>query len=382
MTEKKNIIPLIPLGETKKVSRKQKMFNSRIKKINGLKEKIELAKKEFEDGKSRIAKELFPAMEKYKTVRFELVKLLDQAYSMKFFRRREKEKINDILLSVSDDLLEKMESEELLEIHNRHVDISNMNDGDDDDDDDYPFDEEDAREMEQSMKEFMLKQMMGIDVDLSDVEDLDDMDLIMKKIEEQQFEQKEAKAKHESTRKKSKAEEKRANKIKEEAKKISQISRKIYTRLVKMLHPDHEHDEEKKEWKTEAIKEVTEAYNKDDFFTLLRLQLHYFEKEEGSLEELNDDQLKYYNKILLEQIRELEGEYNSMTGWSAQGEFYRKYCGKDADRMIEREKQGLEREINMTQQDIDAFSNKKGLRGFLRKYKIQEIFSPFDFFFK
>lgn len=381
MTKKKNIIPLIPLGEVKKVSRKQKMFNSRIKKINQLKEKIEAAKKEFEEGKSRIAKELFPTMEKYTKIRFELVQLLDKAYNMKFFRKREKEKINDILLSISDDLFDKMESEELLEIHNRHVDIANMSDDDDEDDEEDPFDEEDMKEMERSAMEFMLKKMMGVDVDLSDVDDLEDMDAVMKKVEQQQFEKADAKAKHENTRKKSKAEEKKANKIKEEAKKISQISRKIYTRLVKMLHPDHETDEAVKAWKTEALKEVTEAYNKDDFFTLLRLQLHYFEKEEGSLDELNDDQLKYYNKILLEQIRELEGEYSNMTGWGPQGQFYQKYCGKNADRMIEREKQGLEREIDMTQHDIDAFSDKKGLRGFLRNYKIQ-VFSPLDFFFK
>jgi len=381
MKKKQEIIPIIQGKEEKKISRKQKMFNSRVKKIERLKKQILEAQKAMDEAKSSVAKELFPLEDKYNQIQLKAVQALDKAYDLKFFRRKEKEKINDLLLGTSSKLINSMQSEELIEIHNRHVDIANQ----DVEEEDMEWEEEQTEALSKEMLKSFAKEMLGVDLDLDDVDMSNpeaEFDKIREQIERQQFEQEEEKAKKQQNKKKTKAQEKREEKRKAEEKIVSQTSRKIYTQLAKMLHPDYAKNEEERAWKTEAMKEVTEAYQKDDFFTLLRLQLQYFEKAEGDLNELNDDQLKYYNKILLEQSRELEQEYYNLTAWGPQGQFYRQYCGKNAARIIASEKKEYEGAIKDMEVDIKLYSDKKSFRQYLKQYVI-DMFSfdlDFDFF--
>ena len=116
----------------------------------------------------------------------------------------------------------------------------------------------------------------------------------------------------------------------------------------------------------------------------MRLQIKYIDKTEGELSKLSNDQIKYYNKILLTQLRELQEQYDMMTGWGPIGSFYRQFCGSPdiMDMKIDREKRNLEKDLEHVTNDTEEFKNKKTLRGFLRQYVIRPPMSSFfdDFF--
>ncbi len=88
-----------------------------------------------------------------------------------------------------------------------------------------------------------------------------------------------------------------------------QSIRSIYIPLVKKLHPDREPDEAEKIRKTEILKKLTEAYEKKDLVALLMLQSEYQLKQDEN-DKIKD--LAAYNKILEEQVTQLEEEYSAL----------------------------------------------------------------------
>ncbi len=80
----------------------------------------------------------------------------------------------------------------------------------------------------------------------------------------------------------------------------------IYKRLAKALHPDLEQDPKKRAEKDELMKRLTVAYENHDLISLLTLESEWL----GScaLETLNEESLKAYNLLLKDQIEDLEQE--------------------------------------------------------------------------
>lgn len=88
-----------------------------------------------------------------------------------------------------------------------------------------------------------------------------------------------------------------------------QSTHAIYKKLVKALHPDLEQDSHEKIRKEELMKRVTTAYDKKDLFELLNIELEWM----NSTQQLSsfkiiyqDNQLKIYNEILKDQIKDLK----------------------------------------------------------------------------
>ena len=98
----------------------------------------------------------------------------------------------------------------------------------------------------------------------------------------------------------------KAAKKAEDDKLLKRDARSVYMRLIKKYHPDLERDEAKRNIYTEIVKEVTKAYQENDFFTLLKLQIKYLDDNETEATKIADDMLKRYNKILQRQLNELK----------------------------------------------------------------------------
>ena len=115
-----------------------------------------------------------------------------------------------------------------------------------------------------------------------------------------------------SKKKKSRSVQKKEDLAKqaEEARKRS-IS-KIYRELARALHPDLEQDEALKPRKTELMQKLTEAYRSNDLHTILQLELEWIAGESDNIERLTDEKLAVYNKMLQEQVRDLEDELGSV----------------------------------------------------------------------
>lgn len=80
----------------------------------------------------------------------------------------------------------------------------------------------------------------------------------------------------------------------------------IYKQLARALHPDLEQDPERRALKEELMKKLTVAYDKEDLFSLLKIEMEWMNHAVDKMQFHNDDEIKIYNAILKEQVAELE----------------------------------------------------------------------------
>ena len=75
-----------------------------------------------------------------------------------------------------------------------------------------------------------------------------------------------------------------------------------------MIHPDREHDETKKAEKTELFQQASQAYEQQDLFYLLKLQLELEQNKGVGTKELSAEQVKFYKLALDAQSQQLESQ--------------------------------------------------------------------------
>ena len=93
-----------------------------------------------------------------------------------------------------------------------------------------------------------------------------------------------------------------------QAEKMSEQSLKsVYLKIASIIHPDREPDEAKKAEKTELLQRANEAYEQQDLFYLLKLQLEV-EQQKLNKKALSDEQLKFYQMALESQSFKLQNQ--------------------------------------------------------------------------
>ena len=354
---------IITQKSEKDLSKLQKQFNANVKKINELKQQLKDDGEQLRVIVTRIQSDIIPVEHKHFEKITELVYVFDKHHDDPFFKKKEKAKIADFVVNKSHEIIETTGNEDLKILYEKYTKES--------------FDEMDA-EAENATAEMMknmMSSMFGVDFEEgADVSDPQKMQQYMeRKMEEKQVEAQARKA----NKKKSDKQIEKEEKIKEEAKNISKAARSIYTDLVKAFHPDRERDETERVRKTEIMKKVTQAYEEDDLFELLRLKI---ELQGADIESLTmaDEQLKYYNKILKEQVRELEEslwQLRMQGSGPMGGEDLLSRFGGDEKSMkakITRQVNKLKNNIKMVEQDILTLGVKENMRKFLKDYQIQE----------
>ena len=354
---------IITQKSEKDLSKLQKQFNTNVKKINELKQRLKDDGEQLRKIITRVQSDIIPTEHKHFEKIIELVFVFDKHHDDPFFKKKEKAKIADFIVNKSHELIEITGNEELKVLYEKYTNES--------------FDEMDA-EAENATAEMMknmMSSMFGVDFEEdADVSDPQKMQEYM----ERKMEEKQAEAKK-SKKKKTDKQIEKEEKMKEEANNISKAARSIYTDLVKAFHPDRERDETERDRKTEIMKKVTQAYEDDDLFELLRLKI---ELQGADIESLTmaDEQLKYYNKILKEQVRELEEslwQLRMQGSGPMGGEDLLSRFGGDEKTMktrITRQVNKLKNNIKMVEQDIIALGVKENMRRFLKDYQIQEDF--------
>lgn len=116
-----------------------------------------------------------------------------------------------------------------------------------------------------------------------------------------------------ATNKKKSRKQKKREREAEEKQTLENDAKSIYFRLLKKFHPDKQLDEKLKFEYTEITKMVTKAYKTNDFMGLLKLQIGYLDPEELEAHQLAEETLDRYNKILQNQLRELQEELRIKT---------------------------------------------------------------------
>jgi alpha-glucosidase (family GH31 glycosyl hydrolase) len=298
-------------GKDKTLSKEQKRFNNYITKLKKLREEIEKLEAFNREVPVRLQRELGPLESEEIRLRKELLFLLDNHPLAPKLTKKQREKLSHIIREEAAVLIRDHGLEELKDVHDRHADVT--------------FEEE-QQVLEKSAKEMtanMFKNMFGLDISEEAFESPEKAaEEMMRKLEEQKQRMAEQR---QQARKKTPAQLAREQRQAEEEKRIGQTTKSIYMELVKKFHPDQERDEKKRAWKTEVMQQVTAAYKENDFLALLQLQISLLEGKDQSLESLPDDHLKYYNKLLKEQVDEIQQEVyaaHPVYNGSPYGHFY------------------------------------------------------------
>lgn len=276
------------------VSRARKQFNTLIKKIEATRLRLVTWQEAMPSIMRQVEHEFQPLVQAYVVQQKALVLLLDQMHQHKSIGKKDRAKLVDLICSVALDVLADSDDAELKDIYNRH------SGGD--------FDVE-AGQDDAAFRD-MMEQMLGVQMDAG--VDLRSPEAMLEALAAQMHqraeqEQQTAQAKA-ATRGKSASALARERRQAAEADKLKQSVRDIFRKLVSELHPDREPDAAERDRKTALMQRVNVAYAANDLLGLLALQLEIEQIEQADLDQLSEERIKQYNKILDGQLRELERE--------------------------------------------------------------------------
>ena len=93
---------------------------------------------------------------------------------------------------------------------------------------------------------------------------------------------------------------------------VNQSLKTVYLKIASIIHPDREPDESKKVEKTELLQRANEAYEQEDLFFLLKLQLEVEQSKHGSNKALTTEQVKFYQQALEAQSQALKKQIQEL----------------------------------------------------------------------
>jgi hypothetical protein len=219
----------------------------------------------------------------------------------------------------------------------------------------------------------ILSQQMGKEINPDELMD--------KGIEQFILENKENLQAKNQSRKKSK----KQTKQEQENELLALDAKAIYFRLIKKYHPDLQQDPVKQREHTEISKLVTKAYKENDFMALLRLQITYLEDHDQEATTLADDMLNRYNKILRNQLADLNAQIN-MAKHQSDGmfeDFFDKNYTFSTTRFNQKKRE-LEINLEDLKSDLEeSYKQKKGwFKDFLKEIKVDKEMEELLFLFK
>ena len=92
----------------------------------------------------------------------------------------------------------------------------------------------------------------------------------------------------------------------------TQSLKTVYLKIASIIHPDREQDESKKIEKTELLQQANTAYEQQDLFYLLKLQIQIEQNQSVSKKGLTADQVKFYQLALDAQSQKLQSEIDDL----------------------------------------------------------------------
>ena len=345
-------VPQITPNKASSLSELQAQFNTSIQTIDELKAQVAEQEQILEQARVRVQKEVQPLVREMVARRVALVHLLDQAYQDHDLSRLEQETLADFIKGQAHTLVHHYEAEELRPLLHRY---------------ETPAQAQTQTSGTKAETQQLLKNVLGVDFN---PEDLSDLAAFQARLDQQMQEEQDKREAQRTNRQKVKAQQSQEAKVKVELQSISKASRRLYTTLAKLLHPDKEMDPTARLWKEEAMKQVTIAYNQDDFFELLRLQMEFMHEQEHVLQAVPEEQLNYYVRLLTDQIQELE-EKRSSYFMGPQAQLMREFGGtpKQMDAKFRSAKKGLKEEIRQIEYALQDFQDPRALREFLKGLK-------------
>ncbi|MBJ7309719.1 hypothetical protein ACFOLJ_11020 [Rugamonas sp. CCM 8940] len=342
-------------------SRVRKQFNTLVKKLEAERVKLALWREELPKIRALADGEYQPLASAFDAHRRRMLLQLDEACSDPKMGKTDREKLADMICTIARDLMQMDGEDELIkEIYNKH------SGGD--------FDSEMAAE-----KAF-IRQMVGevTGVELDEDADfssphalLEAMRAKMEALEREAGQQQEpAGQAHPAKPVKLSAREARHQ---AEELKLKQSVRDIFRKLASALHPDRETDPAERGRKTALMQRANVAYAANDLLGLLELQLEVEQIDQTGLDNLDDERIKQFNRMLGGQIDEikvdilaLESALSLDMGW----EMGQHRTAKAMLRRLRLDIADMRANVKQIEADLDTFSDRKKLKAWLKDYRI------------
>ncbi|WP_375445049.1 hypothetical protein [uncultured Fibrella sp.] len=351
--------------KTAPLSKNQKVFNRLSTRIADQEKLIAELKIAIDKGRQRIQADLLPLHTQFDRLRVDMVKLFDQMNTRHQFTKAERKKLTQLITSISYELIQKG-YDELLDIHDRY------------DEGGFEAAMSEAEEQSAVSMKLMAELMYGIkfdpEIDWSEPETVRTFidEQLRERTQAEQQRRQEA-AERQASRPKSEKQQLRDAKKQAEEQNTTKAVRALYMDLVKAFHPDREPDETEKLRKTAIMQRVTAAYEKSDLMALFRLQLEFERIDQAHLEKLADMQLQYYNRILKQQVDELDGqllqlenEMESMTG----GGIFGFSSAIGLDYAINADIKSMKGAVKALKADLKTLNDAAYLKAWLKTYRL------------
>ena len=284
------------------LSKGQKAFNLLIQKIEVRRKHLVDWQIATEAYHQKVTTECLPLREAFANGQKDLLYALDQALDRHKLTRPEQRLVKALICDLAQELIMVLDDDSLKPIYNKHSDT------------DFDDDEVMAAKNLRAAAEDLLGVDLGGERDASDEDGMSPQDIIaqiqtqMEALRAQEFEAARLREQARSQRPKTQKQLEREAKAKLESERTSQSIREVYRKLVSSLHPDREPDAAERTRKTALMQRVNQAYDKKDLLKLLELQLELEHIDANSIAGLSEDRLKHFNKVLKEQLAELEQE--------------------------------------------------------------------------
>lgn len=352
------------------LSKAQKEFNRLSKRVEKLEKELANFRKAAEEVRRQVQHEYRPLQARHDAARAALVPLLDAACrTPKALSTTERSTARHLLADAFNDLPEKgyPDLQPILEQYAPGAEAQAAATAAD------AASDRLAADLMRQMFEMQYGVRFDPEVDISSPEKFHAYvaHLLAEQASERQATQAAAEARRATRPKTKKQLEAEARKAAEE-KATTQSVRTVYRDLVKVLHPDREPDPAEKARKTALLQRVTAAYEANELLTLLRLQLELDRLEPAHLERLADAQLAPYNRLLREQVRELEDTLadEQMTEADYSDFPYPNPSAHDLCTFFQEKKNSLLQRVTQLERDVRAIGTEPAaLKRFLKEVK-------------
>lgn len=267
-----------------KLSPARKKFNTLVAQVEAERVRLARWRDEAPEMRALAASELVPLADVFNARYRDYLLLLDKAWSNKAINKTEREKLSDLISHVASDLMDRFDDADIKAIYDKHCELTFDVDGD----------------------EAMMREMVSLatGIELDDDDDLSSPSALFEALRKKQ----EQNGRDEDARHAGKAQAKpSARELRQQAEeaKLKQSVRDIFRKLASALHPDRETDPAERARKTALMQRANIAYDANDLLGLLELQLEVEQIDQAGLDNLGDDRIKSYNKILQGQIDDI-----------------------------------------------------------------------------
>ena len=351
-----NAIRLTTGAQSAVKSKVRTQFNALVTKLEAERKRLAAWHDAMPKVRARADAQLKPLGERFRQCRRELIILFDAAHGNKQIKKKEREKLSDLICNLSMDWLDGGADEVLEEIYTRHSGEADL--------------AEDPDFLALSdMIDQMVNDAFDDDAEPPGVHDEDEEPGAPPK--------KNAKGTRKATA--------QATRQAEEETRLTQTLREIFRKLASALHPDRETDPAERERKTVLMQRANAAYAANDLLGLLELQLEVDQIDAGKLDTLGDDRIKQYNKVLTRQVNEVRREIDQFEHWlmyemhvSARGRVTPALMEKSLTQEIAE----LKRKVAETETDLREFADVKMIKELLKDYRMSDPmgYTDDDFF--